>query len=203
MGENQSPNADYFHSVDAFEQELDERTGIADSACNLWRSAPKVPSDLHLALESLLEPPASDTLQAMHTDALMNRLQERQHRSEQTDTEYVGYSLAIMLATAEANNSGDPYPSADTVNYFIKTNIAASLLPLALSMPSKIPFSEDARMIATAMAAAQIELMETTIEGLRAVTESLYGANTWSLFADESSGLSWFDAVTAYQDATS
>jgi len=56
------------------------------------------------------------------------------------------------------------------------------------------------RLLGLAMASALMELANSTLDGLQVVTEQLYGANTWSLYADKRSGLSWFDAVTTYQD---
>ena len=185
--------------LENFQEGLDERTQISDSSWNLWRRSANLTRDISQALDALVTEPTV-SFQVEHVRGLRNLLAAKADRTALSGKHFIKPALFIVHMDIETFLS---HPSYDAIEFFLEFPYVKSFrqqIVTTNNLPIAVDLNSVGRLLGLAMASALMELANSTLDGLQVVTEQLYGANTWSLYADERSGLSWFDAVTTYQD---
>jgi len=182
-----------------FVDELDERTNISDSAWNLWRQKTNPDPDISDALD-LFVAERSLAFDLQYLDGLKALLEAQPDRADLDVWLFLYDALELAYSERESFLEQPPY---DAIPDFLNFPKVGKLFTAVSGVSLGFPLNNAGRLLAVGLSTGMTELALSTLEGLQVVTERLYGANTWSLYADESHGLSWFDAVTAYQDATS
>jgi len=193
---------DLLEELENFQEGLDERTQISDSSWNLWRRSTDLTSDISQALDVLVTEPTVP-FQVEHVRGLKKLLDAKADRTALSGSHFIGPALLIVHSDIETFLSR---PSYDAIDFFLTYPYVQSFhqqIVTTNNLPIAVDLNSVGRLMALGMVAALMELASSTLDGLRVVTEGLYGANAWTLFADESYGLSWFDAVTSYEDLTS
>mgnify|MGYP000585964226 CR=1 FL=1 len=192
---------DVLEELENFQAELDERTQISNSTWNLWRRSASLTPQRSQALDVLVTEPTV-SFKVEHVRGLKSLLDAKADRTVVSDAHFLQPALFIVHRDIETFLA---HPSYDAIDFFLTDPYVQSYhqqIVTTNNLPIAVDLNSVGRLLALGVVAAMMELASSTLDGLRVVTEELFGTNTWSLFTDESYGLSWFDAITTYQDIT-
>ena len=134
-----------------------------------------------------------------YLDGLKKLLKAKADRAELDTWLFLNDALELVHSERE---SFLEWPSYDVIPFFLDDQSIPNLFTALSTANVDVPLNDAGRLLAVGLSTGMTELAASTLEGLQVVTEERYGANTWSLYKNDSAGLSYFDAITADQDAT-